>query len=208
MSIFDNLYEMEVELTTLEEMLGSAPSNPHIHEEFIASNAPDAHSREEEIAAIGVDAAVEKSMTIFSRNRFGQPIMWDYQVRGMFKDACGMLRTWPKSLSSKVRNYKKMIDGQIFVKERQIPIVYSGAMGTCQRPLRADTMQGPRVALASSEAIPAGAKLHFTVRCFSESEVELVKEWLDYGALRGLGQWRNSGKGKFKWELVEVRKPT
>jgi hypothetical protein len=29
-----------------------------------------------------------------------------------------------------------------------------------------------------------------------------VKEWLDYGELRGLGQWRNSGKGKFKWEEI------
>ena len=30
-----------------------------------------------------------------------------------------------------------------------------------------------------------------------------VREWLDYGALRGLFQWRNSGKGRFEWEEVE-----
>jgi hypothetical protein len=32
----------------------------------------------------------------------------------------------------------------------------------------------------------------------------LVEEWLEYGELRGLGQWRNSGKGRF---TAEVSKP-
>jgi hypothetical protein len=27
----------------------------------------------------------------------------------------------------------------------------------------------------------------------------IIREWLDYGKLRGLGQWRNSGKGRFSW---------
>lgn len=27
-------------------------------------------------------------------------------------------------------------------------------------------------------------------------------EWLDYGELRGIGQWRNSGKGRFKWHDI------
>ena len=31
---------------------------------------------------------------------------------------------------------------------------------------------------------------------------KLVREWLDYGKLRGLGQWRNSGKGRFEWKEV------
>ena len=31
---------------------------------------------------------------------------------------------------------------------------------------------------------------------------KLVLEWLDYGKLRGLGQWRNSGKGRFTYELL------
>lgn len=33
-------------------------------------------------------------------------------------------------------------------------------------------------------------------------DAETVREWLDYGALRGLFQWRNSGKGRFEWEEV------
>lgn len=34
-------------------------------------------------------------------------------------------------------------------------------------------------------------------------DAETVREWLDYGQLRGLFQWRNSGKGRFVWEEVE-----
>ena len=33
--------------------------------------------------------------------------------------------------------------------------------------------------------------------------VTLVEEWLDYWALRGLGQWRNSGKGRATWQKIE-----
>jgi hypothetical protein len=29
----------------------------------------------------------------------------------------------------------------------------------------------------------------------------VLKEWLDYGALRGLGQWRNAGYGAFTYEV-------
>lgn len=75
-------------------------------------------------------------------------------------------------------------------------------MGECQRPLRASTAQGERVALAHSETIPAGAVVEFTVQMLVDGHEKVVREWLDYGALRGLGQWRNSGKGRFKWEEI------
>ena len=67
----------------------------------------------------------------------------------------------------------------------------------CQRPLRCSTMQGERVSIAISEEIPAGATVNFTVRCLIDDDIELVKEWLDYGQYNGLGQWRNSSKGSF-----------
>lgn len=198
MNIKENV--MRVRLTTTEEMLGSASSNPLIHQEFIASKAPDAASMEEEVAAIGVEAAMEKAMTVFPRDERGRPIIWDYQIKGMFKDSCGMLKRVPGSLSNKLKAYKKEIDGLIFIRERKIPIQFEGEITTCQRPLRAETMQGPRVALASSEAIPEGAVVEFTVVTLLPQLMDVVREWLDYGALRGLGQWRNSGKGKFVWE--------
>lgn len=194
--------EMKVRLTLLEEILGTAPNDKDIYGSFIGSNAPDAPSREEEIEAIGVDAVVEKGMTVFPRDKDGNPIMWDYQIRGFFKDACGMMRRVPKSKSSMMKAYKKIIDGLIFINERQIPFQFNGEIGDCQRPLRAQTAQGERVSLAKSETIPAGSTLEFTIQCLVDTDMVTVHEWLDYGQLRGLGQWRNSGKGRFKWEEI------
>ena len=194
--------KMRVRVTLTEEMLGTASNNPNIHSEFIASKAPDAQSRAEEIASIGAEAEMEKAMTVFPRNEKGEPIVWDYQLKGFMKDACGMLRKIKDKESSKLKAYKKEIDGLIFIEERQIQIVLAGDIGDCQRPLRAQTMQGERVTLANSETIPAGSTLEFTVVCFDDKDMKLVCEWLDYGVWRGLGQWRNSGKGKFTWEKL------
>lgn len=193
---------LKVRLTLTEEMLGTSSSDPHLHETYIASKAPDAMSIAEEVEAIGVSAAVENGMTIFPRDDHGNPIMWDYQIKGFFKDACSMLRTIPGYESSKLKAYKKNIDGRIFVSPRAIPLTLAGEPGNCQRPLRAATPQGERIALANSETVPAGTTLEFEVKCLQDSDVALVKEWLDYGELRGLGQWRNSGKGKFVWQTV------
>ena len=195
--------EIKVKLTFLEEVLGTASADKEIHDKFIAANAPDAPSRKEEIEALGFEEVIEKSMTVFPRNADGKPIFWDYQIKGFFKDACGMLRKIPNSASSKIKAYKKEIDGLIFVKEREIPIIFDGEIGSCQRPLRAQTAQGERVALANSETVPAGSTIEFTIQLMCDTHEKAVREWLDYGVFRGIGQWRNSGKGKFEWSEVE-----
>lgn len=195
--------EIKVKLTFLEEVLGTASADKEIHDTFIASKAQDASSRKEEIEALKVEEVIEKSMTVFPRNADGKPIFWDYQIKGFFKDACGMLRKVPNSASSKIKAYKKEIDGLIFVKEREIPIIFDGEIGSCQRPLRAQTAQGERVALANSETVPAGSTIEFTIQLMCDTHEKAVREWLDYGVFRGIGQWRNSGKGKFEWSEVE-----
>lgn len=194
---------LKVKVTFTEQILGTASSNKDIHEEFIASKAPDAPSMEEEVAAVGVEEVFDKSMTVFPRNAEGQPIAWDYQWKGFFKDACGMLRKVPGSECGKIKAYKKEIDGLIFVAPRQIPILFDGDMGICQRPLRAQTAQGERVALASSESIPSGATMEFEIRMMLPTHENAVREMLDYGILRGFGQWRNSGMGRYVYDLYD-----
>lgn len=191
--------ELKVKLTFIEEVLGTASNNPEIHSEFIASKAPDAPSREEEVAAIGVDAVEGKSITVFPRLDDGTPFAWDYQIKGFFKDACGMMRNVPKTESSKIKAYKKYIDGLVFVKERKIPFENYGVIGECQRPLRGRTAQGERIALAHSETVQAGSELTFTIQILKDDLEKAIREWLDYGELRGMFQWRNSGKGRFTW---------
>ena len=194
---------LKIKVNFTEEVLGTASSNPHIHEEYIASNAPDAQNLEQEVAAIGPEEVFEKQMTIFPKDKDGNPILWDYQWKGFFKDACGMLKKVPGSECSKIKAFKKEIDGLIFVEPRMIPINVNGEIGVCQRPLRANTPQGERVALASSETVPAGSSVIFNVVLMCDSDEKMIKETLEYGKRRGFGQWRNSGKGRFEYEILE-----
>ena len=198
-----DMKELKVKLTFTDDVLGMMPGDPKVHETYIASNAPDAQSTAEEVAAVGVEEVVEKTMTIFPKLDDGTPFLWDYQIRGFFKDAMGMLRKVSGYEASKIKAFKKAVDGLIFVKERKIPFILSGEMGDCQRPLRAETMQGPRVALAHSETVPEGSSITFTLLLLDETLEKVVRECLDYGVLRGLGQWRNAGKGRFTWQEVK-----
>ena len=193
---------VRVRLTLIEPLLGTASANPDIHREFIASKNPDAGSIEDEVATIGADAVADKGMTVFARMDDGRPMVWDYQIKGFFKDAAGMLRRVKSSKSSKLKAYKKIIDGLIFVEERRIPIEFDGELDNCQRPLRAQTAQGERVALAESEMAPAGSTLTFTITTLEDGLMPAIEEWLRYGKLRGLGQWRNSGMGRFEFEAL------
>ena len=189
-----------VRLEFNEELLGTASANPEIHSDYIASLAPDAESRAEEVASVGAAEVTEKAMTIFPRNADGQPILYDYQIKGFFKDSCGVLRKVKGTKSEKIKAYKKEIDGLVFVSPRMIPLHMPSEMGNCQRPLRASTAQGERIALANSEAAPAGTWIEFDVKCYTDTMYDAVYEWLDYGEDRGIGQWRNSGKGRFSWD--------
>lgn len=194
--------EVKVRLTFTEPVLGTSPANDEVYREFIGSKAPDAATVEDEVAALGADAVAEKGMTVFPRMEDGTPFLYDYQIKGFFKDTCGGLRKVKGTESSKIKAYKKEIDKLIFPEPRCIHIHFDGAITECQRPLRAQTMQGERVSLAMSEQIPAGATVEFTVVCLCDDHEKAVREWLDYGKYSGIGQWRNSGKGRFNWEEI------
>lgn len=194
--------KMKVRLTFTEELLGTCSANPDIHREFIASKAPDAVSMEQEVEAIGAEAVAEKTMTVFPRDKDGRPFLYDYQVKGFFKDSCGVLRDVTGSDCSKVKAYKKEIDGLLFVYPRQIPLRFDGEVGRCERPLRASTAQGERIALSSSETAPAGTVIELEIEALTPAMMDIAVECLNYGLQRGIGQWRNSGKGRFTWEKI------
>ena len=199
---------IRIKMTFTEEILASLPSDKEIYNTYIASKLPPEQEFDiAELDAIDVDREIEKGTTIFPINKDEEACIYDYQIKGFFKGSCGLLREkGGKDPSSKLTAYKKKIDGKIFVFPRLIPLhVPDGEyIEICQRPLRAETAQGPRTALASSEAAPAGTWIEFDI-CLLSLEVEdALMQWLDYGALNGVGQWHNSGKGRFYYEIIEV----
>ena len=113
--------------------------------------------------------------------------------------------------SAKIKAHKKYIDGLVYVydgtdfnnkESRKILINIEDGISSCQRPLRAQTAQGEKIALANSESIADRSTAEFTIRVLKDDLIDAVREWLDYGIYNGLGQWRNSGKGSFTWKEI------
>lgn len=222
MDILNAQVQKNIRIKFVEDVLGTCSANPELHDEFIASKAPDAKTREDEVAALGVGDVIEKEMTIFPRLDDGTPFFWGYQVEGFIEAAIKTVKNhWPKSECAKIKANKQTVDTAIFVyaynpqgdkiKSTKIraQLPKGGVVGDCQRSLRADTAQGARTALAHSESLPAGTELELTI-CIAPvlykgvDADETLKEILDYGLLNGIGQWRNSGKGRFVWEEIDA----
>ena len=196
--------KLNVKLTFQEPLLGTLPGSEDLYMDYIATKVPEDERTkiEDEVAALGVDAVAEKKMTVFPKLPDGLPFVYDYQIRGFFKGSCGALRKISKARSAKLKAYKKEVDQLIFVYPRKIPIQLSGDMDVISRPLRAATPQGDRVAIAASESAPAGSSIALQIICFDDNDMKIVREWLEYGMFNGLGQWRNSGMGRFTWEEI------
>lgn len=222
----DSSILLSVTLTLTEPMLGTTPGNKELAAEYVASKHPSNEIQEDEQEAIDqiVEEEMVKSSTVFPRDAQGRPFFWDYQLKGFFKDACSMLRrvkdvkekdktVFKGSLSSKLTSHKKVIDGLVFVYPRRIllkrpdydhrhPRKVLPDLAFEERPIRVQTPQGERVAIARSEFVPEGTELGFEIEIMHPDYKKFVIEWLDYGRKRGLGQWRNSGKGRFTYTIV------
>ena len=191
---------LTVEITTTEPMLGSLPGDSAIYKSYIASKAPQPEKIvDEELAAINVDEEFQKGCTVFAKDEDGTPILFDYVIKGFFKNACKALRESDDASCKKLSAYKTKIDNLVFVGPRKIRINTDKEITICERPLRASTAQGERVALSASEEIAAGATMTFEITTLNKDMMKYVIEWLDYGKFNGLGQWHNSGKGRFTW---------
>lgn len=197
-------------LTGIEPMLGSQPASKTLRTEFIASKAPSPAAVAEEDDLLG--EMDEKGLTVFLRDdEDGQLILLDYMIRGYFKGSLESLigQTGVKMPRSKVDKF-------LFIGPRRIPIWRDGEAimeedDQVERPLRAETLRGPRVSLAASEVINEGWEITFEVTLMPNPESkaskaltwEAVETALDYGRFQGIGQWRTGGNGRFVWERVD-----
>lgn len=194
---------IKVKITFTEKVLGSQPADKEVFATYVASKHPEGTPARDELES--ADKIEETGTTVFPRNDDGVPALWDYQVKGFFKAACTAIRRgddFPES--QKLKACKSVIDTGVYVYPRQLTlnIPEGKALGICERPLRAETMQGPRVALARSESAPAGTWFECEVEVLNNTWEKAVIEWLEQGQRSGLGQWRNSGCGRFKYEIV------
>lgn len=170
---------------------------------------------EEEVTT--VEDLEERGWTGFHEDADG-PFLMDYMIKGFISEAARTKKEdgTIKQLQDKVKRY-------VFVSPRRIrlpkpsrvedysaqsdkPMIIKTDKGlVCERPLRAQTAQGPRVTVTRSDVVAAGTVLTFTLKVLGGGGISatLLKTILSYGQFQGLGQWRSGGWGRFDIKKFE-----
>lgn len=193
--------EMTYTIKTTEELLASSPADSDVYKTYIASRKEVPEDAKDEISTLP-----EREITgwsVFHSDETGL-FMFDYHIRGFLKEAARNITgtKGDKGISALVSK----IDRFVFVSPRRLYFKRNGKFitkpdGVRERPLRAMTMQGPRVSLKRSDTIATGVELSFTVAILplcKEITQEHIAAWLEYGKYCGLGEWRNGSFGRFE----------
>lgn len=199
-------------LTGISPILGTQPADETVRTSFVASKAPDSELSEEERDLFS-EYDQSHGLTVFPRDPDfdDRIILLNYMIRGFFKSAFGAL-----TQQLGIKAHKSKVDKYLFVGPRRIPILRDGEPiydedDEYERPLRCETMRGPRVALQGSERImdPWTVEIEVSLIPNPASKTskaltfEAVEVALDYGQLSGLGQFRNGSFGAFTWERID-----
>jgi len=201
---------MKIKVTLIREMLGTQSANINLFADFILSKCDDDNKKKQELET--AEHKEEAGTTIFPRDENGELIMWDYQFKGFLKEAGDSIRLCKGSevglkggKGKKWGSIKSKIDRFVLVSPRMIRLGKTEPDNICERPLRCETMQGPRISVSRSEVVNAGTSFEIEIEVMDNSPVTeaMVEEMLDYGKWKGLLQWRNSGRGRFKWERLD-----
>ena len=189
--------KFSVRIGLITEMLGTVCKDPKIYQTYIESKKPEEKTDEAEY--LTVEKIEEKGWTGFHMDDQGL-FIYEYMIKGFLKHAGN---TFKEQL--KIKALRSKIDDYVFISPRKIYLGKKIPDGVIERPLRAMTMQGPRISLARSDYVNAGLELTFEIILLDHKEIkpDIIKELLKYGELSGLGQFRNGGYGRFS--ILEIK---
>jgi hypothetical protein len=206
------MIKASVVATFTENLLGSAPRNKEVFTKFLKDRQQDradalsALESENEVATLPPEVDESQGYTGFHSDEGGL-FIYDYVVKGFFKEAGNILKD-----TLKIKALRSKMDNLLFIFPRRIYLLDSTEKpllkphGVNERPLRAQTMQGPRVTLAKSDYVNAGSVIKFDLQFLDGADIkhpeQIVETCLGYGALKGLGQWRNGSWGRFSYKLT------
>ncbi len=200
---------VQIELT--EPMLGTIPKNEDVYRMWCEIKAP----KEDEALPVFDE---NRSWTGFHTDVFGLHV-YDYQIKGFVKEAASIL---PEALGFRKKaktgeeqggflsgqTIKGRVDNQLFIFPRRVYFIPNKIKpdGYLERSIRVITPQGARVTLGRSDTVEAGTKMAFEIYVLDNSPItfEGLRTVMQYGELKGLGQWRNGSYGRFK--IVEYEK--
>src|SRR6266404_3472141 len=206
-------------ITLIEDMLGTIVKDKDVFKEYLAAAALEAGTAQEQ-----VDESVEAvppppdrkgSETGFYTDDEGI-FLFDYQFRGFLREAANTL-AGPDQLN--IKNLRSKFTNFVFVTPRKIRIFGTGVEQAWNhsiqitkpddqftRPVRAMTMQGPRVSLVRSDIVKAGRWFDLDISLLKNKEkidFDVIETVMEYGKLQGLLQFRTGGWGRFSFEKIK-----
>jgi hypothetical protein len=200
--------EKELLLDKLEAIIGT----PFTEEERQAAVRGELESLKETFRELDI-----KGVTVFFWDKAAnRPCIGDHMVYGFLKAAAEAIgRTLPQkrgevlhsiSYTQSLINQHVRCCEKFITFDRDIKRDEQGNPLYLQRSLRAMTAKGPRISLAKSEIVEAGAKLCFHLKVLKNSALteETLRTLFGYGEFVGLGQWRSSGAGMYSFEMNKV----
>ena len=197
-----NVEARKYEIVLTSPMLGTVPKNKEVYTKYIAEKGKEAR-RKSGTGSADVDREVdtvmedleEKGWTGFHYDAdSGELFIYNYMLKGMLK--AGLEVAMENGRVKKIAAYKKWCDLLLHVHPRKILLGCNVPDGVLERPLRASTAQGPRVALARSDFVSEGRTLKFGIELLDNNKGltwDAIDEALSFGRYVGLGQWRGSG---------------
>lgn len=188
-----DLIQSSVTLTLTEPLLGTVP-RVDVYQKFVETKKPDTVLEDESTT---IDETEAKGWTGFHRDDTGL-FLYDYQIKGMLKELARV--AFPKDNVASLKAVVSKIEQFVYVRPRRVYLGVTTADDTLERPLRAQTMQGPRVTVVRSDTIAAGRTITFEVHILpGPIKAYHLDAILQIGEYRGIGQWRSGGYGRFTY---------
>lgn len=105
----------KVKMWFIQPLLGSSPGDPDIYKKFIASKAPDAPTREEELQTNTVENVAAKGTNVYLRRSVtGSPCVSAHTVKGYFKETVTATKRQKGGID--ITNHKTKITGNTVIE--------------------------------------------------------------------------------------------
>ena len=211
MSLSDRIEYRTYNITLVEPILGSLPSQRLVYQSQVAAKAPEPDVEGEEEMRMLPGEELPRT-TVFLRDEEDNCCLLDYQLMGFLKEAGNTLKgiveyevssKGARSKKTGIKNLRSKLSQFLYIGPRIIPL-HRKPDGVYERPLQAMTARGPRTCLASSEIIHPEVSFEILIGLLPHEELSwvVIEQLLEYGQFKGLGQFRGGGYGRFTFDLA------
>jgi hypothetical protein len=197
-------------------LLGMSPGNQELMASHVAKMSMDAMTRDAEIMIAGAQQVIDKQREHFIvvNGRY----MWATRCwMGFIRDKAQLISYDADSMTSDAANLKNNVLNRISFSRFMYPLTLpkrDSKLYTLDRSMPGDNYKR-ETSLKSSGMAPPGTTTYFVLQINNRSASgnekkmsvrtwDVVRETLNYGAVKGTGGWRGSGLyGTFLWEELD-----